>query len=206
MWFFSAPGFLSELRVVFEGMLFELSDLMAQVLCYYSSSLRRSSCSPDIDHSSCGGGCGVCSACVSPVPEPWVGDAWSEVLAASSPGDRWAQRWNTDARVKWKEVAVGPNSTCFKGALCSPVCGSLCVFVYVSGSFIKIQILGSEFLLTDERECILNKLPLVILKHAKQRTVWTKWFILLEILELKSLSSFGFYRWIFVLSRRLYYF
>jgi len=55
------------------------------------------------------------------------------------------------SRVKWKEVAVGPNSTRFKGGLGSPASRSLCVFVCVSGSFIKIQILASEFLLTDER-------------------------------------------------------
>lgn len=52
--------------------------------------------------------------------------------------------------MKWKEVAVGPKSTRFRGGLCSPASRSLCVFVYVSESFIKIQILGSEFLLTDD--------------------------------------------------------
>lgn len=38
-----------------------------------------------------------------------------------------------------------------KRGLFSPASMSLCVFVYVSENFIKTQILGSEFLLTDER-------------------------------------------------------
>lgn len=61
--------------------------------------------------------------------------------------------------VKWKEVAVAPNSTCCKRGLCSPASRSLCVFVYVSGSFIKIQILGSAFLLTEERMHLKHTCP-----------------------------------------------
>lgn len=42
----------------------------------------------------------------------------------------------------------------------------MCVCVW---GFIKIQILGSEFLRTDARMYIFNKLPLVIVMHTEQR-------------------------------------
>lgn len=152
-------------------MFFGLSDLMAQVLCYYSDSLRCSCCSLDIDHSSCRGGCGMCFACVSPVPEPWVGDVWSEVLAVSSPGDRWAQRWNTDAHA-WsgRKLQLVLSQHVSEGGFAHLLPGH-CVCLYMCQRvLLKYRFLDQNFCWLM-MESILNKLPLLILKHTNQGTM-----------------------------------